>query len=380
MDTLFHGIKVNEPLIGIRPLLGVASAVIGLVATAPDADAAMFPLDKPVLITDIRTALGKAGEQGTLPLSLGAIADQVSPVCVVVRVEQGADVTGTEANLVGDAAAYSGVHALLAAESHLGVRPRILGIPGLDSRDGVAELLIVAKKLRGFVYASCNGAASIAEAVTYRGEFSERELMLIHPDWSGFSGHAVAAAMGLRAKIDEDTGWHKTLSNVPVSGVTGMSAPVFFDLQDASTDAGVLNAAPVTTLVRMNGYRYWGNRTCSDEAQFAFESAVRTSQVLQDTIAQGLAWAVDKPLSPQPIRDVRETIDAEFRPLKGEGRIIGAETLPLDPALNSADALAAGRVVIDYDYTPCAPAENMTLNQRISDRFYASFADQVAAL
>ncbi len=39
-----------------------------------------FPLNKPVLITDVLTASGKAGESGTPARSLDAIADQAKPV------------------------------------------------------------------------------------------------------------------------------------------------------------------------------------------------------------------------------------------------------------------------------------------------------------
>ena len=34
--------------------------------------------------------------------------------------------------------------------------------------------------------------------------------------------------------------------------------------------------------------------------------------------------------------------------------------------------------MIDYDFTPVAPAEVIELNSRITDRYYVSFADLVA--
>lgn len=382
-----HGIKTNLLLTGARPILGVAMAVIGLVATATDADVDAFPLDTPVLVTDVRAAIADAGVQGTLAKSLEAIAAQCSPIVIVVRVAEGAAngetsaEEATELNVVGNAGAYTGVHALLAAESQLGVRPRILGAPGLDTQAVTAALTTVAQALRGFVYASCRTGAdglaiatAVADAITYRDEFSARELMLLYPDFSGdFAGKAVATALGTRARIDEETGWHKTLSNVPVNGITGISLPVHFDLQDSSNDAGLLNAAPVTTMVRMNGYRFWGNRTTADEPLWAFESAVRTSQALQDEIAQGLAWAVDKPMNASLVRDVLETINARFRSLTVQGRLVGARAW-FDPAANSPTDLAAGKIAFDYDFTPCAPAEAITLNQRITSRYYGAIA------
>ncbi|WP_129792576.1 phage tail sheath subtilisin-like domain-containing protein [Sphingosinicella sp. CPCC 101087] len=376
-----HGITILEPVTGTRFIRTVALAVIGLVATAEDADAEAFPLNTPVLVTDVRRAIGDAGTDGTLARSLGAIADQASPIVIVVRVAEGEDQPGTETNVIGGVAggAYTGMQALLAAEAQLGVRPRILGCPGLDSQAVTTALVVIAKKLRGFVYAACRAEDGIAiapddaAALLYRGEFGDRELMLIYPDFTGFEGHAVAAAMGTRARIDEEVGWHKTLSNFAVNNVTGISKDVFFDIRDPSTAAALLNDGDVTTLVRMNGYRFWGNRTCSDEPLFAFESAVRTSHALQDSIADGLAWAVDKPITQGLVRDIEETINAFFRSHVAAGRLIGGRAW-FDPALNSAANLAAGQVVIDYDFTPCAPAESITLNQRITDRYYGSIA------
>ena len=75
-------VEVNE---GTRSITTVSTAIVGMVCTGDDADAKMFPLNKPVLITDVLTASGKAGESGTLARSLDAIADQAKPVTVVVR-------------------------------------------------------------------------------------------------------------------------------------------------------------------------------------------------------------------------------------------------------------------------------------------------------
>lgn len=381
---MFHGIKVVESATGARQLATVATAVIGLVATGPAADAKAFPLDRPVLVTDIRDAIAKSGDTGTLPKALAAIADQATPILIVVRIDEGLDPEDLEANTIGGVfnGEFTGIQALLAAENATGLRPRILGAPGLDTQAVTEAMTVAAKKLRAFVYAAATGVDT-AEAVLYRDAFSARELMLIWPDFDTdevFPGDAVARAMGLRAKIDEQQGWHKTLSNVAVSGASGTTKDVLFDLQDNTTTAGVLNDAAITTIVRLQGFRFWGNRTTSDDPVWAFESRVRTAQVLQDTIAEGLAWAIDKPLNPQLVRDLVETINAEFRQLKAEGRITGAEVLPLDTNLNTPEYLAGGQLALDYEFTDIAPLESLTLNQRVTDRFYANFNEQLANL
>lgn len=382
-----HGIKTNVLTAGTRTIVGAATAVIGLVCTATAAvgapttalDAA-FPLDTPVLVTDVRAAIANAGTGGTLGPALAAIYDQCSPIVIVVRVAEEAISADQDEAAIGSAGTYTGLHALLAAESATGYRPRVIGAPGLDTLAVTTALIPVAQKLRGMVYAAAV-ADTVAQAATYRAGFSARELMLIWPNWTGdFAGDAVARALGLRARIDEEQGWHKTLSNVAVNGVTGVSQNLFFDIQDPTTDVSALNDAEVTALVRSpsGGFIYWGNRTTSDEPLFAFEAATRTSQILQDEIAAGLIWAADKPLTAFLVKDILETINARLRTLVVQQRLIGGRAW-FDPALNLQADLAAGKLVIDYEFTPAAPLEGLELNQRITDKYYADLAQQLAA-
>jgi phage tail sheath protein FI len=74
--------------------------------------------------------------------------------------------------------------ALLSAKNSLGVTPRILGIPELDSLPVAAELASIAQKLRAFAYVSAFACQTKEEAVAYRDNFGQRELMTIWPDLS----------------------------------------------------------------------------------------------------------------------------------------------------------------------------------------------------
>lgn len=384
-----HGVRVVEINEGTRPITTVSTAIVGMVCTGDDADASVFPLNKPVLLTDVLTASGKAGESGTLARSLQAIADQTKPVTVVVRVAQGKTEEETTSNILGGATPdgqKTGMKALLSAQAQLGVKPRILGVPGHDTKAVSAGLLSIAQSLRGFAYLSAYGCKTMEEAIAYRDNFGQREGMLIWPDFINFdtvlkadaTAFATARALGLRAKIDEQTGWHKSLSNVAVNGVTGLSADVFWDLQDPATDAGLLNQNDVTTLVRKDGFRFWGSRCLSDEPLFAFESYTRTAQVLSDTMAEAQMWAVDKPLTPSLARDIIEGIRAKMRSLVSQGYLIGGDCW-LDDAVNDKDTLKAGKLSIDYDYTPVPPLENLMLRQRITDQYLMDFSSQVRA-
>lgn len=387
-EDYHHGVRVLEINEGTRTITTVSTAIVGMVCTADDADAAAFPLNTPVLLTDVLAASGKAGETGTLARSLDAIADQAKPVTVVVRVEQGDTEAETTTNIIGGVDATTGkktgMKALLAAQSLLGVKPRILGVPGHDSKAVATELLSIAQSLRAFAYLSAYGCKTVSEAIAYRENFSQREAMLIWPDFLSWDtvtnadakAFATARALGLRAKIDQQTGWHKTLSNVGVNGVTGISADVFWDLQDSATDANLLNKNDVTTLIRKDGYKFWGSRTCSDDPLFQFENYTRTAQVLADTMAEAHMWAVDMPLHPSLAKDILEGIKAKFRELKSAGYIIDGNAW-IDDAANDKDTLKAGKLVIDYDYTPVPPLENLLLRQRITDQYLVNFTQNV---
>lgn len=386
--TFKHGITVTEVSNGARTLTAVSTAIIGLVATAADADATVFPLDTPVLISNVETAIGQAGSEGTLARSLRAIADITRPVIVVVRVAEGDSEAETASNVIGTVTADgtpTGMQALLTAASQVGVVPRILGTPGLESQAVTTALAIVAKKLRGFAYARAIGA-TIATAKLYRANFSQRELMLLMPDFTvwdtaasaNVQSYAAAHAMGLRAMIDEDTGPHKTLSNVAVDGVVGLSQPVRWSISDQDTDAGLLNASQITALIRKtSGFAFWGNRTCSDVPEFAFESTVRVAQLLADTIELGMEWAVDKPLTPALARDVIETVNGLFRRLRAAGVLLGAEAW-YDESVNTVDTLRTGKLTIRYKYTVPPPLEDLSFSQEITDEYFADFAAQLS--
>ncbi|RCW99875.1 MULTISPECIES: phage tail sheath protein [Kosakonia] len=393
MSDFHHGVQVVEINDGTRVISTVSTAIVGMVCTASDADAATFPLNEPVLITSVQSAIAKAGKKGTLAASLQAIADQAKPVIVVVRVAEGTGDDEEEAlaqtisNIIGttdENGKYTGLKALLTAEAVTGVKPRILGVPGFDTLEVATALAPVCQKLRAFGYVSAWGCKTVSDAIKYRDNFSQRELMIIWPDFLAWdtvknatsTAYATARALGLRAYIDQSVGWHKTLSNVGVNGVTGISASVFWDLQEPGTDADLLNEAGITTLIRKDGFRFWGNRTCSDDPLFLFENYTRTAQVIADTMAAAHMWAVDKPITATLIRDIVDGINAKFRELKTNGYIVDA-TCWFDEEANDKETLKAGKLYIDYDYTPVPPLENLTLRQRITDKYLATLVSSV---
>ncbi|BBS66933.1 TPA: phage tail sheath family protein [Escherichia coli] len=382
-ETRFHGVRVTESTDLVTAINDVDSSVIGIVATADDADAELFPLNKPTLLTRVNDMLGKCGTTGTLYRALKAIADQVSTKVIVVRVAEHKEEDGkTQDQLVIGGSesdgSYTGMYALLVAEQDesIGYRPRILAAPELDTEAVTKSLCVIAGKLRAFVYASCHGCDTMADAIIYRQKFNEREVMLLWPDFIAYnpkSGKnetfpAPAYACGLRAYIDHEQGWHKSLSNVPVKNVLGMSRHVFWSLQAEDSDANSLNNKEITTIIRRNGFRFWGNRTPETNA-YIFEVYTRTAQVLADSIAEAQFETIDSPLTPANVKDVISAIRAKLDSLVTAGKLIGAECW-YDVVDNGTTNLRQGRVRIRYKYTPVPPLEDMELYQSFTDEFF----------
>ncbi|CRL44155.1 Phage tail sheath protein [Sodalis glossinidius str. 'morsitans'] len=199
---------------------------------------------------------------------------------------------------------------------------------------------------------------------TYRKTFSQRELMIIYPDFIAYNAQsgknetvpATAYALGLRAKLDAEQGWHKSLSNVALDGVLGISADIWWSLQGKDTDASDLNAHHVTTLIKRGG----------------FYTRTRTAQILADMIAEAHFSYMDKTLTPLLVKDVVDGINRKGMQLVTSGRLLGFSCW-YDPADNPKETLREGQAHIRYKYTPVPPLESMGLIQTFTDEYFAVF-------
>ena len=185
-EEFLHGIEVTEVENGLRPIQTVKSSLVGFVGTAPDADATLFPLNKPVLISGPRMA-ATLGADGTLADAYAAIYAQGVNIAIVVRVAEGADVAETRSNVVGSAATGTGVWALTHARNLLGQTPRILAAPGFTSTPAADPaspvtlgLIAVANRLRACVWADGPGTNE-ADALLDRAKYGSDRLMIIDP-------------------------------------------------------------------------------------------------------------------------------------------------------------------------------------------------------
>lgn len=340
----------------------------------------VFPLNTPVLVPGDASMSAKLGKAGTLPAAMDGIFDQTGAVVVVIRVAVGVDDAATVTNVIGGVnvttGAYEGVHAFLGSESSNGFCPRILCAPGFTSDRSttanpvVAELVGIAERLRAVVIADGPNTTDAA-AITYRGDWGSKRVYVVDPavQIRNSLGEIVdepasARVAGLVAKIDNDRGFWWSPSNQVINGIVGTGRKIDFTLGDANSRANLLNEQEVATVIRQDGFRLWGNRTCSDDPKFAFLSVVRTADMINDSILRAHMWAVDRNITRTYLEDVTQGVNDYLDRLKAQGAILGGRCFP-SPGLNTPANIADGKVFFDFEFTPPYPAEHITFRSKI---------------
>jgi len=175
---------------------------------------------------------------------------------------------------------------------------------------------------------------------------------------------ASARVAGMIARSDNERGFWWSPSNTQMNGIIGTARAVDFALGDSNARANLLNEQEVATIIHENGYRLWGNRTCSADPKFAFLSVTRTNDMINESILLAHLWAVDRNITKTYIEDVLAGINAYLGNLTAQGAILGGKAW-VDPDLNTPDQIAQGHVWFDYDFTPPYPAERITMRSHL---------------
>lgn len=233
----------------------------------------------------------------------------------------------------------------------------------------VAELLGIAERTRAVIIADGPNSTDQA-AIAYRNDWGSARVFVVDP-WCKVQKGAVtvdepasARVAGLIAKIDNDRGFWWSPSNQNINGIIGTSRPVDFQLGDANCRANYLNESEVTTIIREDGFRLWGNRTTSMDPKWAFLSVRRTADMINDSLQKAHLWAVDRNITKTYLEDVTEGVNAYLRSLTALGAILGGRCWP-DPDLNSPANISQGKVYFNFDFTPPYPAEHITFRSHL---------------
>ncbi|SBW09112.1 putative phage tail protein [uncultured Alphaproteobacteria bacterium] len=259
---------------------------------------------------------------------------------------------------------------------------------GTTANPVVSEMVSIAAKLRAAIVKEGPNTTDEA-AVQDRKDWGSARVFVVDPFvtvWDTTLSMTVvqpgsAWVAGLIAKTDNDPakGFWWSPSNQVITGITGTARPIDFGLSDPDCVANYLNANEVATIIHEDGYRLWGNRTCSDDPLWAFLSVRRTHDMVNDSIEAGYLWLMDRPFSVQAIVDCADSLNLYLAGLKTRGALLGGKVW-IDPDLNTKDRLMAGEFTIDFDNEAPAPMEHIAFRMHRSADYYEELITEANAV
>lgn len=333
-----------------------------------------FPLYTPAVISGSQTQAKKLGAAGTLLSDVTDILAQASSLIILVRVEESATPDVQRANIL------KGIVALEMSQGTLNYQPRILIAPEWSTDDGVGKQLeSTANKLRAVTYldsvkmATPDTVARRAQMYGGRVEILRPRIMVADSVTGAIISRPYsAAAAGHRVRIDAQFGWWWSKSNQPVYGFTGLEQTDSFIIGDDLCIANQLNQANVSTIIMLDGFRHWGNRLCSADPQWRFESVRRSMDAIMDSIQIMVTKNyLDRPIDKAFGTALVGSINSYIRQETQRGAINGGKAW-LDPELNTAESLAAGKVYVNVTIAPKSPAEEITITYSIDNTYTVS--------
>ncbi|AYG09014.1 phage tail sheath family protein [Pseudomonas fluorescens] len=383
--SFFHGVTVTNVDTGSRPIAVPSSSIIGLCDTFTPGAPALAKPNQLVLLTRESEAVAAFGPDSAITQSAKAVFARAKAVIVAVGVALTEDPAQQTSAIIGGVLANgerTGLQALLDGKSKFNSQPRLLIAPGHSSTQAVATAMdALAGKLRAV--AIVDGPNTTDEAAIAFGEnFGSKRVYLVDPGvqiWSTVANASVdcpasAWTAGLFAWTDAEYGFWASPSNKEFVGITGTKRPVEFLDGDETCRANLLNNANITTIIRDDGFRLWGNRTCSSDPKWAFVTRVRTMDIVMDAILYGHKWAVDRSITKTYVSDVTAGLQNFMRDLKLQGAIINFEVFA-DPELNTASQLEQGKVYWNIRFTDVPPAENPNFRVEVTNQWLTEVLD-----
>lgn len=164
---------------------------------------------------------------------------------------------------------------------------------------------------------------------------------------------------GIYARAEKDRGVHKAPANYTLYSVLGVVTVVNNETQ------GPINLEGVNVLRVFPGQAspiVWGARTTSNQTAWQYVNIRRLFLFLEESIEEGIRWAVFEPNNLQLWQKLRRTITEFLTRVWRDGALFGATAeeafyVRIDEVINPPDERALGRLYIEIGVRPTYPAE-----------------------
>ena len=347
---------------------GVAGSAV-VTAYTKDVDYSVDTLGKITILSGSAIAEGSTVRVSYKKLDAGTVTS--------------AQISGTINSTTG---AYTGIKCFDLLYNTFGFTPKILIAPGYSQLAAVsAELLVSANKHRGIALLDAPIGTTVAQAIAGRGpagniggfNTSSKRAYLMYPHVKVYDLASDANelqplsqfAAGVMANTDLVDGYWFSPSNREVLGIVGVERSITGGINNASSEANLLNEKGITTIQSAygTGLRLWGNRSAAFPTSTApdnFIAVRRTADILQESIEFAMLDFIDQPINNAVIDAICETVNQFIRTLIGRGALIDGNC-SFSRAKNPDVEIAAGHLTFDLNFMPPTPAERITFDSFI---------------
>ncbi|MEZ8308103.1 phage tail protein [Vibrio splendidus] len=380
-DFELNGVEVNtiEPQPSMGPL---ALQVVHLTGTAPNKSIGLS-YNEPTRLWNYSHAmlsLDSVGtRQGTLPNVVRYLLEYVKCIVYVTIVEANANVSVTEANIIGGVNSSTGAITGLETVKACAETPTIIAAPGFNSKAVGQKLALIGRDVRCRPVLDGPNTNDM-EAAEFAAEFGSEgtgqgKLSIIDPwflkTYDGVQS-LMPASIALVAAMASVEGWESPQNRGVLCDETARN--VSYKINDKTTQANFLNKHGVVTIARtrMGGVSIIGNRSNTGR----FLSHVGLEDLMARKLEETSQPLMGKQLTEEFMGQVVDRLTNWGQNLVAQG-VIPVFKAFLHPSKNNLENYTSGRWYLCVNYGRYAPNEHMVYEMSVDNGLIEAWLEEV---
>ncbi len=386
LEYLTPGVYVEDISSGLQPIAAVPTATVALVGATPRG-----PLNEPVVVkshADYREIFDPAPTSSPVSLAAHLFFVNGGRKAVVVRVTS-ADRRGksraNSKNVIGDADARTGIHALRDGEPlGLLLTPDAAEMSGSEVKAIAKEVVKFCEEHRVFYILDLpRQARSKRGRIRAVADWAKQSGTLRHPnaavyfprisisDPSGKPGSVLVSPSGAVAGVYARTDAERGVWKAPAGLEARLHGVEETEMELTDEEMNLLQQTSINPLRRFQERRIvpWGARTfepTESNSEWRYIPVRRLALFIEESLYQGLAWAVFEPNGDPLWAQIRLAASSFMNQLFRAGAFQGASLreayfVKCSRETMTESDIQAGRLVMIVGFAPLKPAEFVIL-------------------
>lgn len=264
------------------------------------------------------------------------------------------------------------------------VKPNLIIAPFFSHDSDVsATMQSVATYLKGHAIIDLN-ATSESDATTKAESFGSERVLLCDPYvkvWDMLKNTESyepmsARVAGLIAYSDgvSEYGFADSFSNQVLEGISGAKRNIEFEAGE-DCEADRLRAKNITTLIRYDGFRVWGNNTASIDSIWQDFTKVRVFDRVALATLEGIFWAIDR--KADVLKSAKDSIEQMLLGLKGAKVLVGYE-VSWDSELNTPSNITAGKFYLKVSMMNTPIVKRIEVSFNYNDKWAETLLKEIS--